>query len=111
MLKSTAEKLARARYIPYWEKCDHHWVVCLDHGGFFSFHRAERFDYEKIAKAPMGVVAAHVFKSDGLHIRAYRRVYSYFRRDDDFSILEFSERERAQIFKGLGRGMRQWENG
>lgn len=91
----------------WWLYVKHHWVLALDMGDGFEFRDCEGNFFEAVALAPRRCRRVFVLRSDGLFIRAYERVFSYFRRNDSFSIAEFSPREREELFKGLGRGMRQ----
>lgn len=82
------------------------WVVVFRFEGRWRSQRSSGSYWDIVSALPPSVREAHVFGSRGNHHRFYRRVFSYF-KVEPFSILEFSEQDREELFKILKGGIKQ----
>ncbi len=98
----------KPRYYFFWER-QYHWVVIARHrdGSLTDSNHTGSY-WQAISQAPWTVNDCFVFKDNGMFHMAYSRVYSYFKKEEDFSILQFNESERKEIWNLLGCGMKQW---
>ncbi len=106
-LEKRSERPFKIRDPHWWLHTKHSWVIGLDCRTSWQWRRCAGNFFDEIQAAPPACIRAYVLRSDGLFIRAYERVYSYFRRLDDFSILHFSQSERELIWQNLKRSLRQ----